>query len=112
MCADNVDEAQRALHQAEEHYTRAQKSPDEWVGTGMLPDPSELPAGRAGAYSRLAVHDPRFAELAVTNMTEALTLRDPGRARAMLWGRIMLATNQYRCGETDLAHRISTNVAA
>ncbi|MGH3770437.1 MAG: helix-turn-helix domain-containing protein [Pseudonocardiaceae bacterium] len=108
----DVDETQRALHQAEEHYTRAQKSPDEWVGTVMLPDHSELPAGRAHAYSRLAGHDPRFAETTITDITEALTLRDPSRARAMLGGRIMLATNQYRCGETDLANAGTAQVLA
>lgn len=46
------------------------------------------------------------------NMTEALTLRDPARARALLWGRITLATNQYRCGETDLANTSTAQVLA
>jgi len=100
----NVDEVQRALRRAEEHYARVEEGPDEWVGTVVLPDHSELPAGRAHAYSRLASHDQRFAETAIMDMTEALTLRDPGRVRAMLIGRITLATNQYRCGETDLAN--------
>ncbi|MGH4001135.1 MAG: hypothetical protein ACRDTJ_27165 [Pseudonocardiaceae bacterium] len=100
----NVDKVQRALRRAEEHYARAQEAPDEWVGTAVLPDHSDLPADRANAYSQLASHDQRFAENAVIDMTEALTLRDPGRARAMLWGHMTLATNQYRCGETDLAN--------
>jgi len=100
----NVDEVQRALRHAGEHYDRAQQAPDEWVNTTVLLDRSELPAGRASAYSRLAGHDSCFAENAVTEVTEALTLRDPSRARAMLWGRITLAANQYRCGETDLAN--------
>ncbi|MGH3979046.1 MAG: hypothetical protein ACRDRZ_08615 [Pseudonocardiaceae bacterium] len=45
-------------------------------------------------------------------MTEALTLRDPARARAMLWGRTTLATNQYRCGETDLANTTTELILA
>jgi transcriptional regulator with XRE-family HTH domain len=45
-------------------------------------------------------------------MTEALTLRDPGRARAMLAGRITLATNLYRCGETNLANTSTGQVLA
>ena len=84
----------------------------EAVSSGMLPDHSEFPAGRANAYSRLASHDQRFAETAVTDMTEALRLRDPGRARAMLSGRTTLATNQYRCGETDLANTSTEQVLA
>ncbi|MGH3797109.1 MAG: helix-turn-helix transcriptional regulator [Pseudonocardiaceae bacterium] len=100
----NVDEVRHALCQADEHYTRAQEAPDEWVGIAMFPDHSDLPAERANAYSRLAEHNQRYAETAVTDMTEALALRDPSRARAMLWGRITLATNQYRCGETGLAN--------
>jgi len=41
---------------SEEHYARAQEAPAEWVLSGVvLPDRSELPAGRANAYSRLAV---------------------------------------------------------
>ncbi|MGH3720091.1 MAG: hypothetical protein ACRDRI_14865, partial [Pseudonocardiaceae bacterium] len=109
----NVDEVQRALRRAEEHYARAQEAPVEWVvSVAVLPDNSEFPADRAGAYSRLAEHDPRFAELAVADMTQALALRDPGRARAMLSGRITLATNQYRCGETDLANTTTAQVLA
>ena len=109
----NVDEVQRALRRAEEHYARAQEVPAEWVlNTVVLPDHSCLSAGRANAYSRLASHDQRFAETAVTEMTEALTLRDPDRARAMLRSRITLATNQYRCGETDLANTTTEQVLA
>ena len=108
----DIDETQRALHQAEEHYARAQLVSDEWVSTAVLPDRSELPAGRASAYSRLADHHPRFAECAVAEMTKALALRDPTRARAMLWGRITLATNYYRCAETDLANTITEQVLA
>ncbi|MGH3833654.1 MAG: helix-turn-helix domain-containing protein [Pseudonocardiaceae bacterium] len=109
----NVDDVQRALRRAEEHYARAQEAPVEWViSAAVLPDNSDFPADRAVAYSRLAEHDPRFAEIAVTDMTEALTLRDPGRARAMLSGRIILATNQYRCGETDLANTTTGQVLA
>lgn len=109
----SVDETQRALRRAEEHYARTQDAPAEWVVSAVvLPDHSELPAGRANAYSRLAGHDPRFAETAVMDMTEALRLRDPGRARAMLSARITLATNQYRCGETDLANTTTEQVLA
>jgi DNA-binding XRE family transcriptional regulator len=109
----SVEEMQRALRRAEEHYARAQEAPAGWVLSGVvLPDHSELPAGRANAYSRLASHDQRFAETAVVEMTEALTLRDPGRARAMLRGRITLATNLYRCGETDLANASAGQVLA
>lgn len=108
----SIDEVQQALRRAEEHHARVQDAPDEWVGTVVLPDHSELPAGRASAYSRLASHEQRFAEAAVMNMTEALTLRDPARARALLWGRITLATNQYRCGETDLANTSTAQVLA
>ncbi|MDQ3155090.1 MAG: hypothetical protein M3R63_26265, partial [Actinomycetota bacterium] len=100
----SADEVQRALRHAGEHYDRAQQAPDEWVNTAVLPDRSDPPCGPANAYSQLAAHHPRFAENAVTEMTEALTLRDPSRARAMLWSRITLAANQYRCGETDLAN--------
>jgi DNA-binding XRE family transcriptional regulator len=108
----SIDEVERALRRAEEHYARAQEAPDEWVGTVVLPDHSDLPAGRANAYSRLARHDQRFAETAVIDMTAALGLRDPGRARAMLSARITLATNQYRCGETDFANTITEQVLA
>ncbi|MGH3937650.1 MAG: helix-turn-helix domain-containing protein [Pseudonocardiaceae bacterium] len=108
----NVDEMHRALRHAGEHYDRAQQSPDEWVSTAVLPDDSDLPAGRANAYSQLASHHPRFAENAVIEMTEALTLRDPTRARALLWGRITLATNQYRYGETGLANTTTELVLA
>jgi hypothetical protein len=108
----NVGEVQRALRRAEEHYARAEEGPDEWVGTVVLPDHSDLPAGRANAYSWLASHDQCFAETAVMDMTEALTLRDHGRVRAMLIGRITLATNQYRCGETDLANTTTEQVLA
>ena len=109
----SVEETQRALRQAEEHYARAQETPAEWVVSAVvLPDHSELPAGRANAYSRLASHEQGFAETAIVEMTEALTLRDPGRVRAMLSGRIMLATNQYRCGETDFANASTEQVLA
>ena len=57
----SIDEVERALRRAEEHYARAQEAPDEWVGIVVLPDHSDLPAGRANAYSRLARHDQRFA---------------------------------------------------
>jgi hypothetical protein len=95
---------QHALRQAAEHYARAREVPDEWVSTAVLPDHSDLPAGRANAYSQLAERSPRYAETAVIAMTEALTLRDPTRTRAMLWGRITLATDLYRCGAIDLAN--------
>lgn len=109
----NAEEVQRALRRAEDEYARLHDQPDQWIiGAAVLPDQSELPAGRANAYSRLAAHNQRFAETAVTDMTEALTLRDPSRARAMLWGRITLATNQYRCGETDLANTSTEQVLA
>ncbi|MGH3913757.1 MAG: hypothetical protein ACRDTC_10160 [Pseudonocardiaceae bacterium] len=108
----NPDDMRRALRQAEEHYARAQQTPDEWVSTVVPPDCSVLPAGRANAYSRLASHHPRFAENAVLEMTEALTLRDPTRARALLGGRITLATNQYRCGEIGLANTTNELVLA
>ncbi len=112
-CLGDADEARRALRLAGERYTRALEAPDEWViSTVVLPDHSELPSGRAIAYSRLAGHDPRFAENAVTEMTEALGLRDPTRARAMLLGRITLATDQYRCGETDLANTTTELILA
>jgi hypothetical protein len=107
----SVDEVQRGLRRAEEHYARAQEAPAEWfLSAVVLPDHSELPAGRANAYSRLASHDQRFAETAVTEMTEALRLRDPARTRAILSSRITLATNQYRCGETDLANTTTEQV--
>ncbi|MGH3823682.1 MAG: helix-turn-helix domain-containing protein [Pseudonocardiaceae bacterium] len=106
----NIDEAQRALRRAEQHYAHDQEAPDDWVGAIVLPDHSDLPAGRADAYSRLAGHDQRFAETAVLEMTEALTLCDPDRVRATLTGRIILATNQYRCGETDLANATTAQV--
>lgn len=61
-------------------------------------------------YSRLASHDQRFAETAVLKMTEALALRDPSRIRGMLGGQIILATNQYRCGEIDLANATAAQV--
>lgn len=109
----NVEEVQRTLRRAEDEYARLQEQADQWVvGVAVLPDCSELPAGRANAYSRLATHERRFAENAVIDMTEALTLRDASRTRAMLWGRITLATNQYRCGETDLANNSTEQVLA
>ncbi|MDQ3763738.1 MAG: helix-turn-helix domain-containing protein [Actinomycetota bacterium] len=108
----NAGEAQRALHRAEEHYARVHKAPDRLIGTVVLPDHSELPAARGNTYSRLASHDRHFAEAAAMNMIEALTLRDPGRTRAMLLGRVTLATNQYRCGETDLANSTTELVLA
>ncbi|MGH3943419.1 MAG: helix-turn-helix domain-containing protein [Pseudonocardiaceae bacterium] len=100
----DANEVQRAFRRAEGLYAHAREASDEWISTAVLPDHSDLPAGRANAYSGLAGHDLRFAEAAVVDMTEALTLRDPARVRAMLWGRITLAANQYRCGEIDLAN--------
>ncbi len=108
----SADVMQRALRQAGEYYDRAQQAPDEWISAAVLPDRSDLPCGRANAYSQLAGHHPRFAENAVTEMTEALVLRDPTRARAMLVGRITLAANLYRCGETDLANATTELVLA
>lgn len=109
----NVEEVQHALRRAEAYWARAQDTPDEWVAsTGVRSDHSELSADRASAYSLLAEHDPRFAEAAVTDMTEALNLRDPSRARALLSARITLATNQYRCDETDLATTMTEQVLA
>lgn len=107
----SVEEVRRALRRAEEDYARAQLAPDHWlVGTVVLPDRSDLPASRAFAYSRLAEHDRRFAETAVADMTEALAIRDPGRARAALLARITLATDQYRCGEVGLANTTTERV--
>jgi hypothetical protein len=53
----NAEEVPRTLRRAEEHYARTQESPEGWAGVVVLPDRSVLPAGRAHAYSRLAVHD-------------------------------------------------------
>ncbi|MGQ0774186.1 MAG: hypothetical protein ACT4NY_07180 [Pseudonocardiales bacterium] len=108
----NAEEMQRALRRAEQEYARSQEAPDPWVGVVVLPDRSDLPASRAYAYTRLAVHDQQFAEAAVTDLTEALTLGDPSRTRAMLRVRVTLATNQYRCGETDLANTSTEQVLA
>jgi hypothetical protein len=53
----NAEEVQRTLRRAKEHYTQTQEALEGWAGVIMLPDRSVLPAGRAHAYSRLAVHD-------------------------------------------------------
>lgn len=100
----------RATDKAEDALTEARPAEDPYWVTYF--DLAELQGTTGGRLLGLAHHDKQFADEAVERISQAITLRRPGRLRSSALDQIGLAEAQLIQGEMDEASRLANQAAA
>jgi hypothetical protein len=101
---------QRATDKAEDALTEARPAEDPYWVTYF--DLAELQGTTGGRLLGLAHHDKQFADEAVERISQAITLRRPGRLRSSALDQIGLAEARLIQGEMDEASRLANQAAA
>jgi transcriptional regulator with XRE-family HTH domain/tetratricopeptide (TPR) repeat protein len=108
------DQATKLLDRA--HAEMVRVNPKDEPGWASFFDGNELVALSGTTYYELAAHDPHYASIAVSTLTQSIAGYDDRMARSQAMNRSMLATSYLRQGDVtrgiQIGHQALTAIAA